>query len=104
MIFGLFRGNKPYKATINPSGQVIEVQPGENLLAAGLDAGFPWPHDCRAGSCGTCRCRLIKGRIKRMTDFSFTLDRGEIKKGLILACQTHLKSDVIIDVEMSEGD
>lgn len=95
-----FRQNKEHTATIN-SSTAVTVKPKQNLLAAGLEAGLAWPHDCRVGSCGTCRCFLKKGKIKPLNDFSYVLTPDQLDAGMILACQTALKSDVEIEVELS---
>lgn len=98
-MFGFFSKQKsPCVATIAGDGTPIIVQPGENLLKAALDQGYPWPYSCRVGSCGTCRCRLISGTIKPLNDFSYVLSGEEIANGMILACQTSLRSDIKIEV------
>ena len=96
-------GKKDWQATIN-SGQKLTVKAGQNLLAAGLDAGLDWPHDCRVGSCSTCRCHLKKGKIKALNDFSYVLTPEQLDEGMILACQTALKSDIEVEVELGESD
>ncbi len=103
-MFGLF-GNKKkdYTATVNGGKTTITVKAGDNLLKAALEAGLPWPHDCRVGSCGTCQCVIKKGKIKALTDFSYVLDGDQLKAGTALACQTILKSDIEVDVEMSDA-
>ncbi len=100
-MFGLFK-KKDWRATVN-SDRTLVVKAGENLLAAGLAAGFDWPHDCRVGSCSTCRCYLKKGKIKALNDFSYVLTPEQLKEGMILACQTALKSDIEVEVELGEG-
>ena len=101
---GIF-GNKKkdFTATINNGEATITVKAGDNLLKAGLEAGLAWPHDCRVGSCGTCRCVIKKGKIKALTDFSYVLDGEQLKAGTALACQTVLKSDIEVEVEMGEA-
>ncbi len=101
-MFGFFK-KKDWKAQVN-AGEQITVKAGENLLAAGLAAGLDWPHDCRVGSCGTCRCHLKSGKIKALQDFSYVLTPDELEAGTILACQTQLKSDVEVEVELGEGN
>jgi len=104
-MFGLFKKKAGFfAADIQPSGRVVQVKSGDNLLKAALSAGLAWPHDCRVGSCGTCRCRLVKGKIKPLADFSYVLDGAQLKDGMILACQTALKSDVEIEVELGADD
>ncbi|MBM4228499.1 MAG: 2Fe-2S iron-sulfur cluster binding domain-containing protein, partial [Gammaproteobacteria bacterium] len=87
-------------ATVAPSNEVLSVKRGDKLLDAALAAGLAWPHDCRVGSCGTCRCLLTSGKIKALTDFSYTLTPAEIQAGAILACQVHLRSDVTVEVAL----
>jgi len=99
-VFGLFSRKGPFRATIASCGQSVEVQAGENLLKAALGAGLAWPYDCRVGSCGTCRCRLVEGKIKALNDFSYVLDDEELDRGMILACQTSLRSDVVVEVQL----
>lgn len=96
-MFRLFR-KRDYTATVEPAGVALAVRGGEKLLAAALAAGLDWPYDCRVGSCGTCRCRLRKGRIKPLTDFVYTLSAADIGNGTILACQALLESDVEVEV------
>jgi len=94
---------RDYSATLVPGELRLQVKGGTKLLDAALAAGLDWPHDCRVGSCGTCRCRLRSGQTKALTDFSYTLSNDEIRAGMILACQTRLKSDVVIDVTLGQA-
>lgn len=101
-MFEWFR-KRDYTAAVEPAGQRVEVRGGEKLLSAALEAGLDWPHDCRVGSCGTCRCVLREGRIKALTDFVYTLTPEDIAAGAILACQSQLRSDVVVEVTLGAG-
>ncbi len=101
-MFDLFK-KKDYVASVPAHGRAITVRGGDKLLDAALEAGLDWPHDCRVGSCGTCRCVLLSGKTKALTDFSYTLDPAEIERGVILACQTQLRSDVELEVELGDS-
>ena len=87
-------------ATLLPANQSLTVPAGEKLLNAALDAGLDWPHDCRVGSCGKCRCTLKEGNIKPLADFSYTLNQAELQAGMILACQSQLKTDVCVEITL----
>lgn len=76
------------------------MKAGQDLLSAALFAGLKWKHDCRNGICGKCRCILNKGKIKARTDFANTLTPDELAEGAILACQSLLKSDIEVGVEL----
>lgn len=103
-MFGfLKKKNQTFKATIASTGESFEVPGGINLLQAALNVGIKWPHDCRVGSCGSCRCYLKEGKIKPLNDFSYVLDGEQLKDGMILACQSRLKSDVTVSVDFDQG-
>lgn len=99
-MFGLFSRKGPFTANVSPSGETVTVEAGDNLLKAALDAGIPWPHNCRVGSCGECRSRLISGKIKELNDFAYVLSKEELDDGMILACQTCLRSDIEVEVSI----
>ena len=84
-MLGLFKKKGPFTATIKPAGISITVEskPSENLLKVALDNGIPWPHNCRVGSCGTCRCKLLDGKIKPLNDFGYVLTEEEMDAGYI---------------------
>ena len=105
-MFGFFKKDKgPFTANIQPLGKSITVkgEPSENLLKVALESGIKWPHNCRVGSCGQCRCKLLSGKIKPLSDFSYVLDGAELKAGYILACQTMLQSDIEVEVNIVSG-
>ena len=41
----------------------FEAAPGEKILYAGLRARIDLPYECGTGTCGTCKARLVDGRI-----------------------------------------
>ena len=99
---GFFNKKKDFKATIASTGQTFKVPGGINLLQAALNAGIKWPHDCRVGSCGTCRCIIKEGKIKPLNDFSYVLDGDQLKSGMVLACQSRLKTDIVVEVDFDQ--
>ena len=102
-MFGLFKSKKQdWRANVQPVGSEVEVKSGDNLLKAALEAGLAWPHDCRVGSCGTCRCTLKEGKIKPLSDFSYVLTGDELESGMILACQSALRSDILVEVQLND--
>ncbi len=69
----------------------------ETILAAALDAGIPYPHDCRTGTCGSCKTRLLQGRVDMLPHAPEALDETEAAAGLILACRTRARSDATVE-------
>ena len=52
---------KPCKVTLE--GDAFYVNYGDLLLDGALMSGVELSHDCRSGSCGTCRLRLVGGKV-----------------------------------------
>lgn len=102
-MFSFLSPNKEFRAQINSDATKLTIPAGETLLKAALSAGIAWPNNCRVGSCGTCRCRLLSGKIKPLNDFSYVLDEEEMDRGMILACQTRLRSDVEVEVVLDSS-
>ena len=81
----------------------FDVAPKETVLNAALRTGTNFPHSCKVGGCGACKCKLISGRVKELTDSSYLLSREEIAGSYILGCQSVPITDVIVQVpEMSQ--
>ena len=87
--------------TAEINGRSITVGPKETLLQAALRQGIDFPHRCRVGGCGTCRCRLAAGEVRTLTDASYLLSATDLRKGFILACQSQPRSDVRIEVDLA---
>jgi ferredoxin-NADP reductase/ferredoxin len=101
MLSSLF-GKKPasYGARLAPANVELRVGSNETLLQAALNQGVAFPHDCRAGGCGACKCRLVKGKVRELTDKSYILSAEELRDNYVLACQSIPRSDIEIDVEL----
>ncbi|HEY8857064.1 MAG TPA: 2Fe-2S iron-sulfur cluster binding domain-containing protein [Rugosibacter sp.] len=104
MLNRLFRRTQSeYNFRITPADTEIRVSSKETLLQAALNQGVPFPYNCRAGGCGECKCRLVEGKVKELTDKSYLLSAEEIKENYILACQSIPKSDVVVEVTLERG-
>ena len=103
-MIGIFKKQKKQdlNAEIGVSGKSFTVTAADNLLKSALGYGVHCPHDCRVGSCGTCKCKLKSGQIKELSDFSYVLSQEDLQAGMILACQSELQSDVLVEVDLLE--
>jgi NAD(P)H-flavin reductase/ferredoxin len=104
MLSSLF-GKKPssHSARIAPANVELRVGSKETLLQAALNQGIAFPHDCRAGGCGACKCRLVKGKVRELTDKSYILSAEELRDNYVLACQSIPQSDIEVDVQLREA-
>lgn len=73
--------------------QTVTVAAGEVLLDAMQRAGLEPRHDCRAGLCGSCRCRLEKGKVQLRSNQ--VLSDEELAAGWTLACQAEACSEAL---------
>ncbi|MDD4107245.1 MAG: NADH:ubiquinone reductase (Na(+)-transporting) subunit F [Prolixibacteraceae bacterium] len=82
---------------INESERLIETDPGDTLLTTLSNNKILLPSACGGGgTCGMCRCRIIRGGgsiLPTETDF-FT--RKEQNENWRLACQVKVKEDLSI--------
>ena len=98
-MFSLFRKKTPVRARIN--GEPVAVQPGETLLHAALRHGIDFPHGCRVGGCASCKCRLVSGQVRELTETGYILSDEELDAGFILACQSEPRGEVEIEVDLA---
>jgi toluene monooxygenase electron transfer component len=50
--------------TARSGAREFECEPGEKILHAGLRSGAELPYECGTGTCGTCKARLVSGRVE----------------------------------------
>lgn len=91
-----------YEVTIEPTGDVIEVEEGQTLLDAALRAGIYLPHACGHGLCGTCKVDVLDGDIDHGEASPFALMDMEREEGRCLACCATPLSDLTIEADIEE--
>lgn len=69
-------------------GLTFEAPRGKTLLEAAEDAGVGFPCDCKVGTCGTCRFKLLDGKISELNSAAVCLSGEEFRDGWRLACQS----------------
>ncbi|MFC3608191.1 PDR/VanB family oxidoreductase [Stutzerimonas tarimensis] len=51
-----------YSVELKRSGKTLQMEPGQNLLDALLEAGCDIDNSCREGVCGACETRVLEGQ------------------------------------------
>jgi p-cymene monooxygenase electron transfer component len=97
--------SEPAAATVRvePFGWSFEVPAGQTILQAALAQGLPWPSRCRVGSCTTCRCRLLEGEVRSLTDVAYVLTPEQLEQRTILACQAQPRGDLRVHLEKAKA-
>jgi CDP-4-dehydro-6-deoxyglucose reductase, E3 len=87
-----------HQVTVHPSGHVFQVPEGETVLAAALGEGYHLPYGCRNGACGSCKGKLVAGRIDQGKYQHSALSEDERAAGYALFCVAKPLSDLTIEV------
>lgn len=86
---------------VQVNGQALRAQAGETLLQAALRSGVAFPHSCRVGGCGSCKCRVLGGEVRELTESGYLLSADELAQGTVLACQSVPRSDLQVAVDLA---
>lgn len=62
------------RVTLQPSGAVLELVPGERILEGARRLGYDCPQACRNGVCHVCAALLVEGRVQQAGEVR---DHGE---------------------------
>ncbi len=93
-----------FDLTIEPIGEVIEVEEGQTILDACLRAGIYIPYQCNHGLCSTCKVEVVEGDVDLGDASPFALMDFERDEGKALACVCTLQSDVVIEADIEEDE
>lgn len=77
--------------------EVLSIQPNEDLYTALKRAGIYLTASCGGkGLCGKCKVRVVSGKAE-VTSYG-NLPMKEREQGLVLACKTYPKEDLVIEI------
>ena len=91
------QGHMTFNIRLQQGGHVFTSREGETVLEAALRSGVVLPYGCRNGACGSCKGKLINGRI-HYQDVTLTgITPEERNAGFVLLCQALPVSDLVIE-------
>jgi ferredoxin-NADP reductase/Fe-S-cluster-containing hydrogenase component 2 len=103
--FGTVKRDPTAKGATSPevAGRVVfgtsdtaaAVPVGASLLDVADEAGVVIDSACRSGTCGSCRVKLVSGRVTMAVQDALTEE--DKAGGYILACQAQVQSDVTVE-------
>ncbi|HMO48461.1 MAG TPA: CDP-6-deoxy-delta-3,4-glucoseen reductase [Rubrivivax sp.] len=88
---------------LQPAQRSFEVQRDEPILAAAIRQGIGLPYGCRDGACGSCKSRLLSGRVIHGAHQQRALSLAEEDAGLILTCCAAAQTDCVIEARSVPG-
>ena len=91
------------QVTVRPAERTFEVARDEPILAAAIRAGIGLPYGCKDGACGSCKSRLLEGRVIHGVHQHKALSVAEEEAGLILPCCATPQTDCVIEARMVPG-
>jgi CDP-4-dehydro-6-deoxyglucose reductase, E3 len=85
------------KVTIQSSGHTFDVKPSQTVLEAAIDAGVNMPYGCRNGACGSCKGKLISGKVMHDDYQASAMTDAELAAGNALFCCARPLEDLLIE-------
>ena len=92
-----------FTATVQPSGTSFQVDRDEPILAAAIRQGIGLPYGCKDGACGSCKCKLIEGRVIHGAHQAKALSDAEEEAGFVLTCCAAPQTDVVLEARTVAG-
>ena len=89
-----------YEVTVEPTGDVVEVEEGQTILDASLRQGVWLPFACGHGTCGTCKVQVLEGDVDVGDASPFALMDMERDEGKVLVCCATPESDLVIEADI----
>ena len=92
-----------FTVTLQPSGRSFQVDADEPVLQAAIRDGIGMPYGCKDGACGSCKSRLLEGRVVHGTHQHKALSPEEEAAGLVLPCCATPQTDLVIEARNVVG-
>jgi CDP-4-dehydro-6-deoxyglucose reductase len=83
--------------TVQPAGRQFNVARDGTILAAAIEQGIGLPYGCKDGACGSCKSRLLEGRVIHGAHQSKALSADEEAAGYVLTCCAIPQTDCTLE-------
>jgi glycine betaine catabolism B len=88
-------GGEGFSVELTKSGITISCAADQSVLDATRDAGLRLPFACSQGLCGTCKSKLISGKVDMKHNGG--IRPREIEQGLFLPCCSKPLTDLVVE-------
>ncbi len=86
-----------HQVTIQNSGHTFDVRPSQTVLQAAIEAGINLPYGCRNGACGSCKAKLVSGKVMHNDYQGSAMSDAELAAGNTLLCCALAQTDLVIE-------
>lgn len=87
--------DQSYQIVVPQYAKNFNITANQSLLDALEAAGVPVIGACRAGMCGSCKCK-VTGEVESSS--SATLTTEQIEQGYVLSCSSKVYSDLVVEL------
>jgi len=84
-----------FRVEFTKSGKVIECPADRTVLTAARQAGLRLPSSCSKGLCGTCKSKVVSGKVEM--SHAGGIRQREIDDGFALLCCSKPLGDLVVD-------
>ena len=88
---------------IQDSGHEFYVEGRDTILEAALKAGLHLQYGCSSGNCGSCKARVVSGKVKQVREHDYLLSQRERETKHILACSWTAVTDTVLEAAEARG-
>ena len=92
-----------FQITLQPAARTFAVERDEAILPAAIRQGIGLPYGCRDGACGSCKSRLVEGRVIHGAHQLKALSVAEEEAGFILTCCATPQTDCVVEARSVPG-
>ncbi len=92
-----------FTITLQPSQRSFTVERDEAILPAAIRQGVGLPYGCRDGACGSCKSKLLQGRVIHGAHQTKALSAEEEDAGHILTCCATPQTDCVVEARNVPG-
>jgi CDP-4-dehydro-6-deoxyglucose reductase len=89
-----------YRVKIQTKNESFNCCESDLILDAGLRHGLAMRYECSNGTCGVCKAKLIKGKIKKIKHHDYSLSAAEVDNHDFLMCCHAPRSDIEIKLDL----
>jgi CDP-4-dehydro-6-deoxyglucose reductase len=92
-----------FTVTLQPANRSFTGMRDEPILSAAIRQGIGMPYGCRDGACGSCKSRLLEGRVIHGAHQLKALSVAEEDAGYILPCCAAAQTDCVVQARSVPG-